>query len=91
MEGFRAAPEVYPEGLLVIRSWDGKHLAVVTSDRPLFLFANLEFSCIHCCPSFGALKPGEEGRALHRAYVLPDTSLADFDTLLQRELPNYAG
>ena len=90
VEGFQASPDVYPEGVLLIRSWDRKHLVAVASDRPLFLFANLEFSCIHCCPSFGALKPGEEGRALHRAYVLPDTNLAEFDTLLKRELPNYA-
>jgi len=91
VESFQAAPEVYTDGVLAARSWDGKHLIAVASDKPLFLFNNMEFSCIHCCPSFGPLEPGQEGRALHRAYVLPETRIAELDQMLAQELPNYAG
>ncbi len=75
VEHFQATPPVYPEAVLAVRSYDGKHVVAVTADKPLFLFGNLEFSCIHCCPSFGALKPGEEGVATHRVFICRDTSL----------------
>ena len=75
VENFQATPSFYPEGVLAARSRDGKHILAVSCDRPLYLFNNLEYSCIHCCPSFGALKPGEEGGAFHRVYILKDTKL----------------
>jgi len=75
VDSFRAAPQVYPEAVLAVRSYDGKHVIAVTADKPLFLFSNLEFSCIHCCPSFGPLRPGEEGVATHRVFICPNTTL----------------
>ena len=84
VESFDASPDTYPDGLIAVRSWDGRHLVVVTSDSPLFLFSNLEFSCVHSCPSFGRLEPGETGSALNRIYVLADTRISEIDALLQR-------
>lgn len=83
VDGFRATPRVYPEGVLAVRSYDGRHVIAVTSDKPLFLFGNLEFACIHCCPTFGALKPGEEGAATHRVFLCKDTSLEQLQTKIE--------
>jgi hypothetical protein len=81
VENLGGAPNVRPLGALAVRSYDGRHLTAVTSDRPLFLFHNLEFSCIHACPTFGALKAGEEGTAKHRVFICNETGL---DQLTER-------
>jgi hypothetical protein len=67
---FAATPRVLLEGWLGIRSRDGTRLAAVASKPALFLFQNMEFSCIHSCPSFGALAPGETGEATTRIYLV---------------------
>lgn len=87
VESFDASPDFRADGFIAVRSWDHGHLVVVTSDKPLFLFSNLEFSCVHCCPGFGTLEPGEMGIAVNRIYVLPDTRLSELDDLLRHDLP----
>lgn len=82
-ESFDASPDIYPDGFIAVRSWDRRHLVVATSDNPLFLFSNQEISCIHCCPGFGRLEPGETGTAFNRIYILPDTRFSGLDALLQ--------
>ncbi len=81
--GYKSTPSYYPEGVLAVRSRDGKNMIAVSCDNPLYLFSNLEFSCIHSCPSFGALKPGEEGEAFHRVFVLKDSSLDELGVKLK--------
>jgi hypothetical protein len=77
VENFDATPEEPSavEGVLAVRSWDGESVIAVSSDKPLFLFNNLEFSCVHCCPAFGALEPGQTGEAFHRAFIGKGLSL----------------
>lgn len=75
VEAFEATPPVYPEGVLAVRSYDGKHVIAVSASSPLFLFANLEFSCIHCCPTFGPLQPDQEGAANGKFFICPNTTL----------------
>jgi hypothetical protein len=87
VDNFQATPAFLPEAVLAARSYDGKNLIAVTADKPLFLFANLEFSCIHCCPTFGALTPGEEGYARHRVFVCKHTGLDQ----LRRKLVSFWG
>jgi hypothetical protein len=75
VEAFQATPELYPKGVLAVRAYNGKDVIGVTADKPFFLFSNLEFSCIHCSPSFGALEPGEEGHALSRFFAFSNTTM----------------
>lgn len=68
---FQATPEdVVLEGWMAIQSRDGKRLVAAVSKPALFLFQNMEYSCIHSAPSFGALKPGETGEALTKLYFV---------------------
>lgn len=83
VEHFRATSTAYPEGVLAVRSFDDRHVVAVSADKPLFLFSNLEFACIHCCPTFGALKPGEEGTATHRVFLCRNTSLDQLQQKLE--------
>lgn len=68
--GFEATPDVTLENWLAIRSRDGKRLAAVASEPCLFLFQNMEYSCIHSASSFGALAPGATGAAHLRIYLV---------------------
>jgi hypothetical protein len=71
VNGFQATPDdVALEGWLAIRSHDGKRLAAVASRPTLFLFQNMEYSCIHASPGFGPLEPGQTGEALTRLYFV---------------------
>jgi hypothetical protein len=54
---------------MAIRARDGKRVAACASRPALFLFQNLEYSCIHASPGFGPLKPGETGEAVTRVYL----------------------
>jgi hypothetical protein len=71
--GFEATPRVLLEGWLAIRSRDGNRVAAVVSNPSLFLFQNMEYSCIHSCPSFGRLAPGQTGTARTRVYFVEAT------------------
>lgn len=65
---FHATPDITVENWLAIASLSSRSLMAVTSHPALFLFHNLEYSCIHAAQSLGALKPGQRGQALTRAY-----------------------
>ncbi len=71
---FQATPPEPCEPLIAIQSRDGKHVTGVAAHPALFLFQNAEYSCIHSCPTFGALKPNETGEALTRHYFLEGTA-----------------
>jgi len=75
VERFEATPPIYPQGIFAVRSYDSKSVIAVTADKPLYLFHNMEYSCIHCCPGFGSLKPGEQGTATNRVFIGKNTSL----------------
>lgn len=66
---FDATPDVVTDGWLAIESPDSEYVVAIAADPTLFLFQNMEYSCIHSCPDFGALSPGETARARTRAYV----------------------
>lgn len=66
---FAATPsDVALEGWMAIEARDKKRLVAVVSRPALFLFQNMEYSCIHSSPGFGPLAPGETGEALTRIY-----------------------
>jgi hypothetical protein len=70
VDRFDATPDVRCEPWLAIESVEGDRHLAVASDPPLFLFQNMEYSCIHSCPSFGSLAPGEAATGLSRVYAV---------------------
>lgn len=83
---FRATPEdVELEGWLAIESRDGKRLVATASKPALFLFQNMEYSCVHASPSFGPLAPGETGSALNKVYFV-EMSLNDWYDRMRADL-----
>jgi hypothetical protein len=82
---FDATPDVVPEGWLAIQSRDGNRLAAVVSNPALFLFQNMEYSCVHCAPSFGALGPGQVGSASTRMYFV-QASIHDWYRRMKMEM-----
>ncbi len=71
IRGFRATcKESADRGIIYIVSRDGKMVSGVATEKPLYLFNNAEFSCIHACPALGHAAPGEEITALSRFYFL---------------------
>lgn len=78
-------PDVALEGWLAIESRDGKRLVATVSRPALFLFQNMEYSCIHSAPSFGPLKSGETGEALTRVYFV-ESSVEEWHGRMGRDL-----
>jgi hypothetical protein len=69
--GFDATPRgPVLEGWMAIASHDGTRLVAAASRPALFLFQNMEFSCIHAGQSLGRLAPGQRGEALTRLYFV---------------------
>ena len=48
----------------------GTRLVAVVSKPALFLFQNMEYSCIHSGAGFGRLEPGQSGEAVTRLYFV---------------------
>jgi len=82
--GFQATPDVILQGWLAIQSHDGQRLVAVASRPTLFLFQNMEYSCIHASPGFGELGPGETGEALTRLYFVR-SSVEEWHQRMQEE------
>jgi len=82
---FQATPDVVLEGWMAIQSRDGKRLVAVVSRPALFLFQNMEYSCIHSCPGFGPLAPGETATAITRLYLV-EATLEDWYACMKRDL-----
>ncbi|MFO0982936.1 MAG: hypothetical protein U1E76_14595 [Planctomycetota bacterium] len=81
VESFAATPACYPSGAIAVRARGGGAALMLTSDRPLFLFSNLEYGCVHCCPGFGPLAPNESRVAVQRIFI---TSPATPELLTKR-------
>lgn len=82
---FKATPDAVLEGWLAIQARDGKRLVAVASKPALFLFQNMEYSCIHSGPGFGPMKPGETREALTRCYFV-EATLDEWYERMKREL-----
>jgi len=83
---FRATPPgVALEGWLAIVARDSKRLVATASKPTLFLFQNMEYSCIHASPSFGRLEPGQTGEAVNRIYFVEST-LEDWHARMKGDL-----
>ncbi|MBP8127947.1 MAG: hypothetical protein KA184_00085 [Candidatus Hydrogenedentes bacterium] len=71
---FQATPDVVLEPWIAIASADGRRALATVSEPALFLFQNIEYSCIHSAAGFGALRPGQTGRARTRIYLAAATT-----------------
>jgi hypothetical protein len=71
---FQCSPDdVALEPWMAIESKDGKRAIAVASRPCLYLFQNMEYSCIHAANSFGPIEPGQTGRALTRLWFVRRT------------------
>lgn len=83
---FAATPAgVTLEGWMAITSMDGKRLVAAASRPALFLFQNMEYSCIHSGPDFGAMAPGQTASALTRLYFV-QASVAEWHKRVRAEM-----
>jgi hypothetical protein len=79
---FKATPaDVIAEGWMAIVAPDGRRLAATVSKPALFLFQNMEYSCIHSAPSFGTLRPGQTAKALTRLYFVRSSLRAWYERM----------
>lgn len=83
--GFDATPDAVLEGWMAIQSHDSKRLVAVVSKPALFLFQNMEYSCIHSAPDFGRMRPGDTREALTRLYFVEST-LKDWYRRMREEM-----
>ena len=71
MDNFKATSPVAAKGSYVLTvSKDGKAVVGTATRDAAFLFNNGEFSCIHACPDFGTIYPGETRTAVTKLYFL---------------------
>ncbi len=83
---YKSTPlDVAIEGWMAVVSADGKRLLATVSKQCLFTFQNIEYSCIHTGPGFGALEPGQTGKALTRLYFV-EASLEDWYARMVKEM-----
>ncbi len=82
---FHATPDVLLDDWLAIVARDGARLMAAVSRPALFLFQNMEYSCIHSAAGFGALGPGETGCAKTRLYLV-QSSLPTWYARMKAEL-----
>jgi hypothetical protein len=73
VSNFRCTSPAVAEGWMAIVAPDGKRLVAAVSRPALFLFQNMEYSCIHSAPGFGPIRPGETKRAKTRLYFVSAT------------------
>lgn len=84
--GFGATPpDVALEGWMAIVADDGQRLVATASKPCLYLFQNLEYSCIHAACGFGRVEPGQTVEALNRTWFFAGT-LDEWYARYQREL-----
>jgi hypothetical protein len=65
-----ATSEAVLEDWMAIQSRDGARLVAVVSRPAMFLFQNMEYSCIHSAVDLGSLQPGQSGRGMTRVYLV---------------------
>jgi hypothetical protein len=76
VDGFKATSTAVAENWLAIQSRDGSRLIAVATKPALFLFQNMEYSCIHSAGSFGPLAQGASGSCWTRIYLVQDSLAA---------------
>ena len=74
------ASQVADLPLMLITSEDDKWIVAVATHQAAFLFTNGGNSCIHTCPYFGQVKPGQEKTTVSRIYIIQ----GDVETLRAR-------
>lgn len=68
---FHCSPDaVHLEPWLAIESKDRQRVVAIASKPCLYLFQNMEYSCIHAAASFSALGPGQSNRAFTRLWFV---------------------
>lgn len=82
---FQATPDAVLEGWIAIMARDGRRLVATASKPALFLFQNMEYSCIHASPGAGPIKAGGTGEALTRLYFV-EASLEDWYRRVRAEM-----
>ena len=78
---FNSTPDITLEGWMAIQAKDSKRLVATVSKPALFLFQNMEYSCIHSGAGFGPLKPGEVAEAINLTYFVESTLNAWYDRM----------
>lgn len=89
VENFKATSPVVAKGAIAVESVDRKTTVAVASPTPLFLFSNLEFACIHCCPGFGSLEPSMTGTASNRVYFGSNYNLGTLTSKIEAYQANF--
>jgi hypothetical protein len=68
---FRCSPDdVHLDPWMAIESKDRKRVIATAAKPCLYLFQNMEYSCIHAASGFGTLNPGQSGRSLTRLWFV---------------------
>ena len=68
---FQATPaDLVVEPWLAIESQDGRCSVATVSKPALFLFQNMEYSCIHSGCGFGPMEPGATSQAVNRVFAV---------------------
>ncbi|MCX5772321.1 MAG: hypothetical protein NTZ09_18895 [Candidatus Hydrogenedentes bacterium] len=70
VDGFKSTPDCVLEGWMAIQSRDGRGLVATVSKPALFLFQNMEYSCIHSGTGFGPLEPGQSAEGINKCYFV---------------------
>ncbi len=74
LAGFESTcPETLDHGAIAILSRDSRWTAMVLGENPLFVFSNGEYSCIHSCPNYGDIRPGETATRTTRLLIIRDS------------------
>ena len=86
ISGFQAtSPERTNGDYLLTMSSSGHTYMAATSPRTLYLFNNLEFTCIHAAPTFGDIPSGGTSSLTCRFY-LAEGDMQDFFQRFKRDL-----
>ena len=60
----------FKTGAMLVAMLLGWAVAGMAAEKACFLFTNGGNSCIHTCPYFGQVKPGQTKTTLSRIYIL---------------------
>jgi len=83
---FRCSPDdVHLEPWMAIESKDRKRVIAVATRPGLYLFQNMEFSCIHAASGFGPLEPGQTGKSLTRLWFVRQ-GIREWYARMQKEM-----
>ena len=87
---FQCSPDdVHLEHWMAIESKDRKRVIAIATKPCLYLFQNMEFSCIHAASGFGPLEPGQSGKSLTRLWFVRQ-SIHEWYARMNREMAEVA-